>query len=425
VARAVLETAEAFVGSLVAFLCWGRYRRYRRLGDIAIVFAMAVLVVDFPLLNALPQAVWAGDSIGEAAELGAWVLAAALLAVASISLVAPGRRGSCLRWAVVLAIAPAVVVILVTLGSIGGTDLDGLLTPELSERPSPLADPVVTCIQLAASGLFTIAAVWMARAARARRDTFLAWLGIGSMLAAVASVEYALFPALKPTWLHIGDVFQAGAVLAWSFSAVEEIRVTLAEASRLAHADERRRLARDLHDGLAQELAFLVTHAQAPAAARTSQDWVSQLRAATERGLAESRRAILALSVDASLALDEDLARTAGEIAQRAGASVEVDVSGPPLKADEQETVVRIVREAVTNATRHGRATRIHIYCDTGTRPVLRVCDNGVGFEPGNASGGDGCFGLISMRERAESLGASLAVQSARGRGTIVEVTWP
>jgi signal transduction histidine kinase len=99
-------------------------------------------------------------------------------------------------------------------------------------------------------------------------------------------------------------------------------------------------------------------------------------------------------------------------------------VTGPPLKADEQETVVRIVREAVTNATRHGRATRIHIYCDTGTQPVLRVCDNGVGFEPGPASHGDGCFGLISMRERAESLGGSLAVQSGRGQGTIVEVTW-
>jgi signal transduction histidine kinase len=426
-ARAVLETGEALVGTLVAFLCLERYRRRRRLGDLAIVVAMAVLVFDFPLLNALPRAIWAagGDAVGKWTELGAWVLAAGLLAAASISLMPPSlRAGSRLRWTPLLVAAPVVAAVLVTVVWIAPNDLDRLLTPELSGRPSPLADPLVTGIQLGASGLFAVAAARLSVAARVRSEPFLMWIAIGCMLAAAASLDYALFPALNPNWLHVGDLFQGAAVLAWSLSAVEEIRVSWAEVSRLAHAEERRRLARDLHDGLAQELAFLVSHSQATAAARGTPDWVSQLRAAAERGLAESRRAILTLSADASLPLDQDLARTANDIAERAGARVELEVSEPGLAPDQQETVVRIVREAVTNATRHGRATRISIHFSNGVRPVLRVCDNGVGFDPADTVCATNGFGLVSMRERAETLGATLAVRSAKGEGTTVEVAW-
>jgi signal transduction histidine kinase len=244
------------------------------------------------------------------------------------------------------------------------------------------------------------------------------------MLGAVASLDYALFPALNPDWLHIGDLFQTGAVLAWALSAVEEIRVYWLEVSRLARADERRRLARDLHDGLAQELAFLVSYSQAPASARSSPGWLARLRAAAERALAESRRAILALSTDASLPLDQDLGRTAADIAGAAGAAIELDVTDALFEPGQQETVVRIVREAVTNATRHGRATRISIQFTSGSRPLLRVCDNGVGFDPSASNGGSSGFGLLSMRERAETLGATLAVRSAPGQGTTVEVAW-
>jgi signal transduction histidine kinase len=427
VTRAVLETAEALVGTLVAFLCFGRYRRHRRAGDLAIVLAMTLLALDYPLFGTLPRMLsgTVGEFVGKWTPLGAWVAAAALLATASV-LTMSGRHvpeAASTRWAALLApiaIAGLAAVVLVLVGSDG---TDRLLPPELAERPSPLADPLVAAIQLAAAGLFAVAAARFS-AARLASDRFVDWIGTGSALGAVASLNYALFPSLSSSLLHIGDLLQAGAVIAWSFAALEEIAVYWSEVARLAQAEERRRLARDLHDGAAQELAFLVSHSRAPSSARAHPEWLAQLRASAERGLAESRRAIHALSADAPLPLEQDLARTAEDIAGRAGARVNLAVTGTVLEPGQQETVVRIVREAVTNATRHGRATRITIQFTSGSRPVLRVCDNGVGFDPADAGGASGGFGLMSMRERAETLGATLAVRSARGEGTIVEVSW-
>ena len=85
---------------------------------------------------------------------------------------------------------------------------------------------------------------------------------------------------------------------------------------------------------------------------------------------------------------------------------------------------MRIVREAVTNAVRHGGASHIDIVFEAGQSPALRILDDGVGFDPA-AAAGSGHLGLVSMRERAEAIGASLAVRSAPGQGTTVEVLWP
>ena len=90
----------------------------------------------------------------------------------------------------------------------------------------------------------------------------------------------------------------------------------------------------------------------------------------------------------------------------------------------QRESIVRIVREAVTNAVRHGGASHIDIVFEASGSPALRVFDDGVGFVPAEAVD-SGRFGLVSMRERAEGIGASLAVVSAPGQGTTVEVRWP
>ena len=92
------------------------------------------------------------------------------------------------------------------------------------------------------------------------------------------------------------------------------------------------------------------------------------------------------------------------------------------------EALARIVREATGNAVRHGHAAHIAVDLDdvdlddrAGLR--LRVTDNGCGFDP-EAVHGEDAFGLISMRERAEALGAAFRVESASGAGTRIEVAW-
>ena len=87
---------------------------------------------------------------------------------------------------------------------------------------------------------------------------------------------------------------------------------------------------------------------------------------------------------------------------------------------DQREQLLRIVREAVTNAGCHAGADLVRVQFTNGGPLHLRVEDDGVGFDPG-ATDGEG-FGLMTMRERAEAIGAEFAVVSSIGRGTSVEV---
>jgi signal transduction histidine kinase len=106
--------------------------------------------------------------------------------------------------------------------------------------------------------------------------------------------------------------------------------------------------------------------------------------------------------------------------------NIEVGASSTAFFADSarREAIVRIVREAVSNAVRHGHAASVDILISEAEgSPLLRVSDDGLGFDP-DAVVDSGHYGLISMRERAEVIGASLAVQSKPGEGTTVEVLW-
>ncbi len=110
----------------------------------------------------------------------------------------------------------------------------------------------------------------------------------------------------------------------------------------------------------------------------------------------------------------------AEQVAARVGTSVAVDVApGLHLDSEIRETVVRIVREAVSNAARHGRAHVVHISLDPRG---LRVRDEGAGFDTEHIAPGH--FGIVTMRERAAGIGATLSLRSEPGRGTSVEVVF-
>jgi signal transduction histidine kinase len=118
------------------------------------------------------------------------------------------------------------------------------------------------------------------------------------------------------------------------------------------------------------------------------------------------------------------LARAAEEVAGRLGAQLELDidehVSVPPAW---EEALPRILREAVANAVRHGRAQTVSVHLRDADGIWLRVTDDGNGFDVADVP--DTSFGLIGMKERAESLGGDFKVSSEPGRGTTVEVLLP
>jgi signal transduction histidine kinase len=187
--------------------------------------------------------------------------------------------------------------------------------------------------------------------------------------------------------------------------------------------EERRRIARDLHDGLAQELAYIAIESKRLAALEGQEELVS-IAGAAERALQETRRVMESLITLREEPLDELIADEAEAVAARWGADVVLAVDpairpSPPT----QEALLRIVREAVTNAARHGKARRVWIYVQADEGITLRVVDDGIGFDPGGVAGAG--FGLISMRERVEELGGELHLESLPTTGTTVEAFLP
>jgi signal transduction histidine kinase len=195
------------------------------------------------------------------------------------------------------------------------------------------------------------------------------------------------------------------------------------DAVERAVAHDRRRIARDLHDGLAQELAFisLESHRLAERGEQGGDD----LAQAADRALREVRTAIEELA-QAAQPLHEAVAETATELTARSNATLEVDVD-PRVELPPQgrENLIRILREAICNGLRHGSATRIAVKLSHGSETRLSVADNGSGFDPHRRSQPNKSFGLTSMSERADALGGKLRLRSEPGGGTHVEVLLP
>jgi signal transduction histidine kinase len=287
-------------------------------------------------------------------------------------------------------------------------------------RPELVGHPAVLGVQLATMALFAVASVGFVRHADQESDGFLRWLAAASAFAAFARLHYFLYPSLYTEWVYIGDAFRMLFYTLVLVAAVREIRSYWEAVAEAAVLEERRRLARDLHDGLAQELAYVGRNLRW---ADTDEEAIDRALAGTERALIESRRAIAALAEPVDRPLDAVLPRALQDVAAREHTRVALAIH-PDLDVtpEERDTIVRIACEAVTNAARHGHAKLVRVAIERGRGDGLRlrVVDAGDGFEPGTQQSSG--FGLASMRGRAQAVGGRFRVTSAPGRGTEVEV---
>ncbi|MEU6274992.1 GAF domain-containing sensor histidine kinase [Streptomyces populi] len=218
-------------------------------------------------------------------------------------------------------------------------------------------------------------------------------------------------------------------------AAIALTNARLYERSReLTIAEERSRLAHELHDAVSQKLFSLRLTAQAaatlvdrdPSRAKGELQHVAALAAeATE----ELRAAVVELR---PAALDEDglvaTLRTQSQVLDRAhSAHVTFSSHGVrALPASQEEAVLRVSQEALHNALRHSGATRVDVALDRrGPGAVLRVRDDGGGFDPAATRSAGRHLGLVSMRDRASGVGGTLTVESAPGKGTVIEMEVP
>jgi signal transduction histidine kinase/ligand-binding sensor domain-containing protein len=245
---------------------------------------------------------------------------------------------------------------------------------------------------------------------------------------------------LAVTWrpaLHQTVAFRTAAALALGLVAfgLYRLRLSQVKARHAAVLGERTRIAREMHDTLAQGFTGVSLHLEAavknldgaPERARSNLD---RARVLVRMGLGEARRAVWDLrpqSLEGG-----DLASALSELARKMSVEVPVRlrVTGATRSLAEAPTValLRIAQESVTNATKHAQASEILVTLSYGSEAVaLSVRDNGRGFEAGRDFGSAGHFGLVGMRERAQRVGATLVVRTARGEGTeiVVDLPWP
>jgi signal transduction histidine kinase len=193
--------------------------------------------------------------------------------------------------------------------------------------------------------------------------------------------------------------------------------------ARAAVQEDRRRLARDLHDGLTQELSYIYVQSRRLRGAAVDQLVVERINGAAVRALDEARTAIAALSRTPAAGFYDVLLATTDGLAARYDAKVVMSVDEAlDVSPAEGDAMLRIVAEAFRNAVLHGGATCVTV--ELAGSP-LRLCirDDGAGFDPSLSKKSSG-FGLTSMRERAEGLGATFALESRVGEGTLVTVVW-
>jgi signal transduction histidine kinase len=223
------------------------------------------------------------------------------------------------------------------------------------------------------------------------------------------------------------------ALLAWQ---LYRLRVRGMRAQFAAVLAERTRIAREIHDNLAQEMAGISVQLEVvartmPPGAEKAKAQLDRVRMLVRHGIAEARRYVWDLR---SPALEHnDLPTALSETARRLTAETQVEaqvqVSGTfrPLTQLVEDNLLRIGQEAINNAVRHAQAQQILVGLVFDARQVqLRVRDDGCGFDSQVAdNGASRHFGLVGMRERAEQIGGTLSVQSRNGSGTEIVVEVP
>jgi two-component system NarL family sensor kinase len=212
--------------------------------------------------------------------------------------------------------------------------------------------------------------------------------------------------------------------------AVERGRLAEEEAGA-ARSAERTRLAREIHDTLAQDLAAIALQLESalrslPADSPAAQRVVTALDVA-RTSMTQARASVLSLRSDplAGRALVAALAALARRLTSETGMRVTFHQRGATeLPSEAEGELFRIASEALANARVHAEASRIEIeLSEEGGAVALRIRDDGVGFDP--ASRGDDRYGLRGMEERARLAGGRLRVESDRARGTLIEAVVP
>ena len=411
--RIVLLTTMALAGLLVAVLAAARFSAEGRRVDLLLASGFLVACLSSAVFEIGPRVGGAADRPSEqwATLLGA-MLGNGLIAVA------PFVRGRTRRrdWAIANSVAAAGGALFVAWSLLRSAG-SGLPPLTLSVgQPQPFYLTGTLALQAV---IMLVAVVGWGERFRVRHDDLSRWLALGFTLMLFAALQLVFQPLVAGTWVSQGDFLRT---LAFTLIVVGAWRaIRYAEFGR-AVAEERARVAREIHDGLAQYLFAVSTHASMLESGAAVAETLPRLKEAALLAQQEARFAILALSSASGTApFDAALRRYIDVLTADGGLNVELDVDpGIHLAPDEQIEIFRIVQEGLANVRKHAQATHAHVVIGwrDGDR-LVSISDDGSGFDGEDSAAGQG---LKNIRARAAAIDGGFSLRSAPGRGTALEV---
>jgi signal transduction histidine kinase len=456
---AVLSLAALGAASL-ALLALARYRESGRLAGLFQSSAFLILawlgVANLALIVLRLNGRF-GLTLGSPEQLPVYVsavahiVAALLFAIGGVLVLSPRRgRPPSVRRTLLVPVAAISVATLIAY------PLRGLLPPIVGAAgiQSLIEDPqgngVLPGITLLgwllpgiAMGLYLVGMLAYRRSYLRDGPVADGYLAVALLLGAFGELHFMLYPAPYTALVTTQDALRVlfflvlllginaesrsdMRALRSAYAALDRLRQSEAERATL---DERTRLARELHDGLAQDLWFAkLKHerlvAQVPDEVKPLAAEVTQ---ALDSAIAEAKHAVLTMRADErEQPLPELLADTVDDFGTRSGLRTDFSAADLPaaLPPRTQAEVLRILQEALTNIRKHADATVVRVGAEVdGGMLTLHVVDNGRGFRPAETAG-DG-LGLQGMRERARLMGGELRVTSEPSGGTEVRLSVP
>ncbi len=410
--KLVLATVYTLACGLAAGLTATRFTLEGRRYDLVLCAGFLLVGGSWLAFTVLPAIGHVSSGRSEWAAIAGRLAGWALIAAAPFTHGRVRKRRLALSNLLVLCTA-CVLVVWSASRSLGGT------LPDLRSGGGGTVPATLTGALATQGLLHLVAVVGFGYRFRRRSEDLDYWLAYGASLMLFSSLHFLFMPLLR-----VGDVSQGDYLRLLGFGV---LLVGIARAIRRSEfgrvvAEERARVAREIHDGLAQYLFAISTHAAMLEGGGDPKVLLPRLRQAATAAQQEARYAILALSSASGRAPFDAALRRYIDVLTMDGA-LEVELEIDPrivLGPDEQIELFRIVQEGLANARRHAGARHAWVEIRSrGGERVVEVRDDGAGFEPDPAGAGQG---LRNMRERAESIGGDLALRSTPGSGTALEI---
>jgi signal transduction histidine kinase len=327
---------------------------------------------------------------------------------------------------------------------VGPAGIQQMIDEPRFSGPLPDVTGLALLIQTASVGLYLAGALLYRRSYLRDGPVADGYLALAMLVGAFAEIHFLFYPGVYGGLVTTSEALRLAffvvllmGINAESHSDLRALRSAYAALDRLrsseaerATLEERTRLARELHDGLAQDLWFAkLKHERLVAfVPEEHRALASEVTEALDSAIAEAKQAVVTMRAedDRDLSLEELLARAVDDFAGRSGVRADFSAADlpPSLAPRTQVEVVRVLQEALTNVRKHADATVVRVNAEVVDGQLqLSVTDNGRGFRPSETIG-DG-VGMQGMKERARLMGGELRVVSEPSAGTALHLTVP